>query len=207
MLMCDFGNLAAEVEKLTRAGVRALHLDVMDGRFVPNLTYGMPIVAGLNGLTDMLLDVHLMIEQPERYISEFIEAGADSLTVHIEAVADPRAVLKQIRDGGVAAGLAINPGTSLNEVMPYVDDCDLVLAMSVEPGFGGQSFNPVALEKLSELSNRRPDHLLLEVDGGVNPSTVDQCAGAGADLLVVGSAIFKHESYEAAVAQLHSLIS
>jgi len=206
LLLCDFGNLASEVEQLRAAGISALHLDVMDGNFVPNLTYGMPIVSGLRRLTDMPLDVHLMIERPERYITQFIDAGADVLTIHVEAVEDPGKLLDQIHRTGAAAGLALNPDTPLEQVTPHLDACDLLLVMSVKAGFGGQKFNPVAIEKLTELKARKPEHVVLEVDGGVNTGTIARCAEAGADLLVVGSAIFKQDDYRAAVRQLHALI-
>lgn len=207
LLLCDFGNLAMEVELLRAAGIPALHLDVMDGNFVPNLTYGMPIVSGLRRLTDMPLDVHLMIERPERYITQFIDAGADVLTIHVEAVEDPGKLLDQIHRTGAAAGLALNPDTPLEQVTPHLDACDLLLVMSVKAGFGGQKFNPVAIEKLTELKARKPEHVVLEVDGGVNTGTIARCAEAGADLLVVGSAIFKQDDYRAAVRQLHALIA
>ena len=207
LLLCDFGNLALEVEQLQAAGIPALHLDVMDGNFVPNLTYGMPIVAGLRGLTDMPLDVHLMIERPERYITQFIDAGADVLTIHIEAVEDAGPLLDQIHRTGAAAGLALNPDTPLEQVTPHLDTCDLLLVMSVKAGFGGQKFNPVAIEKLTQLKAKKPEHVLLEVDGGVNTGTIAKCAEAGADLLVVGSAIFTQDDYRAAVGQLHALIA
>ncbi len=207
LLLCDFGNLAMEVEQLKAAGVPALHLDVMDGNFVPNLTYGMPIVSGLRGLTDMPLDVHLMIERPERYITQFTDAGADVLTIHIEAVDDPGPVLDQIHRAGTAAGLALNPDTPLEQVIPHLDLCDLLLVMSVKAGFGGQKFNPVAIEKLTQLKSKKPEHVLLEIDGGINTGTIARCAEAGADLLVVGSAIFKQDDYRAAVGQLHALIA
>ena len=190
LLQCDFGDLKGEVDQLAAANVKALHLDVMDGHFVPNLTYGMPIVSGLRGQTDMPLDVHLMITNPQQYIEQFFEAGADMITIHVEAVDDPAPLLKQIRELGAASGLALNPDTSVEAVKPYLDDCDLVLPMSVNAGFGGQKFNPVALEKLRELRTLKPD-LILQVDGGVNLETIRQCADAGADLFVVGSAIFK----------------
>lgn len=206
LLLCDFGNLQREVERLAAANVQCLHLDVMDGNFVPNMTYGMPIVAALRGLTDMPLDVHLMIERPDRYLADYINAGADIITVHVEALDDVGATLAQIRNLGAAAGLALNPETPLDTVTPYLDACDLILVMSVNAGFGGQKFNPVALEKLRKLKEVKPDHVVLEVDGGVNSDTIAQCSEAGADLLVVGSAIFRHDDYGQAVHQLHSLL-
>lgn len=205
LLQCDFGDLRSEVRQLEAASVKCLHLDVMDGHFVPNLTYGMPIVSGLRKHTDMPLDVHLMISKPDQYIDQFFEAGADAITIHVEAVEDPAPLLKKIRDLGAASGLAFNPDTPLTAVAPYIDDCDLVLPMSVNAGFGGQKFNPVALEKLRELRKLKPD-LLLEVDGGVNSETIAECVQAGAELLVVGSAIFKHDNYEHALNQLYGLL-
>jgi ribulose-phosphate 3-epimerase len=203
LLLCDFARLADEIAQVEQAGVAALHLDVMDGHFVPNLTYGAPIVAAVRSCTDLPLDVHLMISNPGDYIQEFRNAGADSISIHIEAVPQPRTVLRQIRELGAMAGLAVNPGTSLNSVAPYLADCDLLLVMSVEPGFGGQSFEPVALEKLRELrANPAAKHLLLEVDGGVNETTIGRCAEAGATLFVVGSAIFRQPDYGQAVARL-----
>jgi ribulose-phosphate 3-epimerase len=204
LLLCDFGNLERELERLTAAGVEALHLDVMDGHFVPNLTYGMPIVAALRRLTDLPLDVHLMIERPERYVEAFYDAGADLITIHVEAVSDPRPVLARIRELGAGAGLALNPNTPLESVVECLDLCDLVLAMSVDAGFGGQKFNPVALDKLNRLRELAP-HALLEVDGGVNEQTIAVCADAGAQLFVVGSAIFNHDDYQGAVEHLAGL--
>lgn len=205
LLLCDFGNLANEVERLQAADVKALHLDVMDGQFVPNLTYGMPIVEGLRGLTDQVLDVHLMIETPERFVQQFFDAGADAITIHVESTDQVSETLQQIRELGAAAGIALNPDTPLERIEPYLDLCDLALVMSVNAGFGGQTFNPVALEKLAALRKQKPD-LFLQVDGGVNAATIAKCVNAGADLLVVGSAIFRKEDYRVALDDLYSLL-
>ncbi|MCO6456082.1 MAG: ribulose-phosphate 3-epimerase [Pirellulaceae bacterium] len=202
LLQCDFGNLQAEVRRLEAAEVQALHLDVMDGCFVPNLTYGMPIVAAIRRLTDLPLDVHLMIADPGRYVEAFYEAGADLLTIHVEAADEPRAVLERIRDRGMAAGVALNPGTPLTTIEQLLDAVDLVLVMSVEAGFGGQAFNRVALEKLSWLRSRVAAGTVLEVDGGIDPTTIGSCAEAGATWFVVGSAIFRRQDYTATVADL-----
>ena len=204
LLFCDFANLQREIERLEAADVRGLHLDVMDGHFVPNLTYGMPIVRALNKITDMPLDVHLMISNPETYVREFVAAGADIVTVHIEATNDPQAVLDLIHHQGVSAGLALNPDTPASTVDPYLESCDLVLVMSVNAGFGGQSFQPVALDKLKYIRSVAK-HVVLEVDGGVNSETIADCADAGAELLVVGSAIFRQSDYGQTVDQLRSL--
>ena len=202
LLLCDFANLEKEVRLLEEAGVECLHLDVMDGNFVPNMSYGMPIVAALRKVTDLMLDVHLMIREPTTYAPQFVDSGADLITFHIEALPDPTGLLAQIRSQGVAAGLAINPSTDMGLVSPFVSECDLVLIMSVEAGFGGQTFNPIGLSRLSELRKTHGADLLLEVDGGVNETTVGQCTAHGADLLVVGSAIFRQADYCQAITRL-----
>lgn len=201
LLQCDFGNLQREIEQLEAAGVRGLHLDVMDGHFVPNLSYGMPIVAGIRKLTKLPIDVHLMISEPSKYVRQFAEAGADCLTIHAEVAEDVPATLEMIRAAGTGVGLAINPATSLASIEQTLPLCDLLLIMSVDAGFGGQAFNPVALEKLSAAKIAFPD-LLLEVDGGVNLKTIAQCRQAGASLFVVGSAIFGQPNYQTALEQL-----
>jgi ribulose-phosphate 3-epimerase len=199
LLLCDFSHLGDEIARLERAGVEGLHLDVMDGHFVPNLTYGPPIVAAVRSCSDLPIDVHLMISNPAAYLSEFVEAGADSLTIHLEAVPDPKPVLRQIRALGAAAGLAINPPTPLSEADPFLGDCDLLLIMSVMPGFGGQRFDATALDKLRSMRVRSEGSLLIEVDGGVNNATIGDCAEAGATHFVVGSAIFRERDYCEAV--------
>jgi ribulose-phosphate 3-epimerase len=207
LLQCDFGHLADEVKRVTDGGAHALHLDCMDGHFVPNMTYGLTIVEAVRKLTDVPLDVHLMIANPQQYIRHYRDAGADIITIHAEAVADPGPLLQEIRQTGALAGLAINPPTPIEGIRPSLGMCDLVLVMSVMPGFGGQKFNPVALEKLSWLREACPAGILLEVDGGVNPNTIAQCNAAGADLFVVGSAIFSHEDYGTPIAELAMLAS
>jgi ribulose-phosphate 3-epimerase len=195
LLSCDFGNLERELGRLAQAGAPAVHVDVMDGYFVPNITFGMPIVKALRRVTDMLLDVHLMIVDPGRYVEDFISCGADIVTVHVEASDDPRGVLEEIRVLGAAAGITLNPDTPVSEIENCVDLCDLVLVMSVEAGFGGQAFNPVALNKLRQVREMIDADVLLEVDGGVNEATVADCAEAGAQLFVVGSALFAEDDY------------
>ncbi len=207
LLSADFGNLEREVRKLEPAGVKGLHLDVMDGCFVPNLTFGLPVLEGLRRLTTLLLDVHLMICQPARYIERFYAAGADCLTVHIEAVERPREMLQQIRDLGAAAGIALNPATPISSLEGCLDLCDLVLVMSVPAGFGGQPFHEVAWDKLAHVRAIAGRDVLLEVDGGVNVSTIERCAKAGAGLFVAGSAIFGSNDYAEAVQQLDRLAS
>ena len=208
LLLCDFGNLEREVRRLEEAGVRALHLDVMDGRFVRNLTYGMPIVEACRRLTTLPLDVHLMIEQPQAYIEQFHDAGADIITIHAEAVESPQEiqeVLSQIRDLDCGAGLAINPDTQVESIEDCLPLCDVVLAMSVYAGFGGQSFQPGALDKLQWLKQAVSEDTLLEVDGGINADTIFDCTNAGAQLLVVGSAIFRESNYRDAIQKLNDL--
>ncbi|MCC9656554.1 ribulose-phosphate 3-epimerase [Rhodopirellula halodulae] len=201
LLQCDFGDLRSEVEQLTAAGARVLHLDVMDGHFVPNLTYGMPIVEGLRRHTNMPLDVHLMISDPMAYAKPMVDAGADLLTFHVEAVQDSVEVAGQIRDLGVGVGVAINTDTDFAKLDDCLDAVDMVLVMSVNAGFGGQSFNPVALDRLKSLKQRKPD-LLLEIDGGIKVDTIGAAREAGCDLFVVGSAIFGQHDYETAINEL-----
>lgn len=205
LLLCDFGHLADEVHKLEAAGVRSLHLDVMDGHFVGNLSYGLPIVEAVRRATNLPIEAHLMISDPARYVEQFFAAGADAITFHVEAVNNPRPLLEKLRSLGALAGLAYNPATPLSAIADYLDACDLVLTMSVSPGFGGQAFQSVALEKIRQLSALVGQRVLLEVDGGVNASTIGQCAEAGAQLHVVGSAIFSQPNYGQSVAMLTRL--
>lgn len=202
LLMCDFGNLEREIRALEDAGCQALHLDVMDGVFVPNISYGLPIVEAIRRLTDLPLDTHLMIQDPGRYLQAFIDAGADLISFHAEAVSNPAPLLASLRQAGVASGLVVNPGTSLNRVEEHLDACDLLLVMSVDAGFGGQAFNPIALSKLANVAAGHRQHLILEVDGGVNLETIGECVRAGARWLVVGSAIFRQDDYSTAIRSL-----
>jgi ribulose-phosphate 3-epimerase len=208
LLLCDFGHLAHEVERLESAGAAALHLDVMDGRFVPQLTYGMVVIEAVRRAAKGPIELHMMVEQPESYIEEYAKAGADILTVHLEGLADPRRTLEAISSLGPRAHLAISPGTPVEKVAPYLDACDGVLVMSVEPGFGGQRFNPVALEKLARLSALRADMggaFRLAVDGGISTETIGPVAAAGAELIVAGSAVIRSPDYAQAIAQLEQL--
>jgi ribulose-phosphate 3-epimerase len=205
LLLCDFGNLEREVRMLEQAGAKAVHLDVMDGNFVPNITYGMPIVEAVRRITTLPVDVHLMIAEPQRYIRQFAEAGADSMTVHIEAVKNATEVIEQIHSVGASAGIALNPDTPLSSIDDCLGNVDLVLVMSVPAGFGGQPFHKVALDKLRELRKRVRPEVLLEVDGGVSDATIASCAEAGAQMFVVGSAIFRHPPLDVALRRLEAL--
>lgn len=205
LLQCDFGNLEAEIKRLEAAGVDALHLDIMDGHFVPNMTYGLTIVEALRKLTSLPIDAHLMISNPGDYVERYVAAGADLVTIHVEAVDDPGPLLQKIRDLGAASGLAFNPSTTLEAITPHIELCDLILVMSVKPGFGGQKFDETALEKLSALKKIRPEGLLLQVDGGVNDDTIAACSEAGADLLVVGSGLFAYTDYSERIQHLTGL--
>jgi ribulose-phosphate 3-epimerase len=205
LLACDFANVEREIRQLEEAGARVLHLDVMDGHFVPNLSIGVPTVQAVRRVTELPLDVHLMISQPGPYLDVFRSAGADFLTVHVEAEGDPAALLAEIRAGGAGAGITLKPGTPVEAIEPYLDQCDLVLVMSVEPGFGGQEFQPAALEKLRRVSQLAGPDVLLCVDGGVNPETIGPCAQAGADLLVVGTSLLGFDDYGKRLAELTTL--
>jgi ribulose-phosphate 3-epimerase len=202
MLLCDYGHLADEVARLEAAGAPALHLDVMDGHFVPNLSYGLPLVETFRALTDLPLDVHLMIENPELWVERYFAAGSDNITIHAEAVADPAPVLAAIAELGAAVGLAINPDTPVSAIEPCLKLCDVVLVMSVYAGFGGQQFMPATLDKLRELRAIAGESVLIEVDGGINTNTIHACAEAGAELFVAGSAVFSGDDYGQSIALL-----
>jgi ribulose-phosphate 3-epimerase len=204
LLAADFGNLESVVRRLEEAGAKILHLDVMDGHFVPNLSFGLPIVQAVRRITQLPLDVHLMIANPQPYLKRYRDAGADLLTIHIEVAADPRPMLAEIRRMGAAAGLSLNPPTPVAAIEEFLDDCDLVLVMSVMPGFGGQEFDPVAVEKLRQLRAKAGPRLLLSVDGGINTETAPLCAEAGAELFVTGTALLSYPHYGQRIAELHS---
>lgn len=193
ILSADFANLEREVKAVAAAGADWVHVDVMDGMFVPNLTIGIPVVSALKNVSTLPLDVHLMIEKPERYVADFVKAGADILTVHVEASADPAAVLAQIRTLGAKAGLTLRPRTPLSAVLPFLEQVDLLLVMTVEPGFGGQKFMLEQVEKIETLRaeiDRRQLSVWIEVDGGVSAATLAHCKAA--DVLVAGNAVFNH---------------
>ena len=205
MLKCDFGDLAREVERLAAAKAKVLHWDVMDGHFVPNLSYGPMVIERVRPLTDMLFDAHLMISEPERYLDEYLKAGCEAITVHIEAVPQPTSLLRRIRDAGRVAGLALNPKTPLSAVEPFFGEIDLLLVMSVQAGFGGQSFIPESIAKLKDARQKISSETILSVDGGIGTKTIAGCAAAGTDLFVAGSAIFDQSDYVAAIEELGRL--
>lgn len=202
MLKCDFGKLAAEVQRLESAGAHVIHWDVMDAHFVPNLSYGALVIERLRKVTQLPFDAHLMVSDPARYLDDYVKAGCDWITIHIEAVPNPVPLLKKIRQAGRCAGLAFNPRTPVSAVMPFVEHCDLILVMSVEPGFGGQSFIPSSIEKVRELRRLVGDDLVISIDGGIAPKTATDPFDAGADVFVAGSSIFKAQDYSAAVTEL-----
>lgn len=194
LLSADFVNLERDIHAVVKAGADLLHIDVMDGHFVPNLTIGVPVVAAIKKIAPIPLDVHLMIDRPERFLEAFINAGADYLTIHVESTQEVEKSLKRIRELGAKPGITLRPKTSLDTIIPYLGLVDLVLVMTVEPGFGGQSFmmDQVAkMEMLARLREQNGFHYMIEVDGGVSDQTIQYCQSA--DILVAGSYIFKND--------------
>lgn len=194
ILSADFGNLARDIHTIDEAGAEYIHIDVMDGFFVPSISFGMPIIKSIRPLTDKIFDLHLMIEEPIRYVDEFTSLGADIITVHVEACKDTAATLKRIKELGVKAGITLNPDTPLSDVREFLPLADMLLIMSVVPGFGGQKFIEASLDKLREAVILRDELGLnydIEIDGGVNFDNIRDIHEAGANIIVAGSAVFK----------------
>ena len=205
ILAADFSNLAQDVEKVEKAGANYLHLDVMDGMFVPNISFGPPVISSLRKNTKLFFDVHLMIKNPQRYIEDFVRAGADNITIHYESTPRPREVLKKIKEYDMRASIAISPSTPYGVVLPFLDIVDMVLVMTVEPGFGGQSLILETLNKvhaIRQYANERGINVDIEVDGGVTPENVALATAAGANVIVAGSAIFKSKTPKKVIAQM-----
>lgn len=194
MLSADFKILGEQLKQTEEAGAQYIHFDVMDGIFVPSISFGMPVLSSVKGATDQVLDVHLMVTEPVRYVKEFASCGADIITVHLEACEDLEATMDAIHACGVRAGISIKPGTPVEELIPYLDQADMFLIMSVEPGFGGQAFIPESLERIRQLRELLDERGLkkdLEVDGGIYHSNVAEVLEAGANVIVSGSGVYK----------------
>ena len=209
ILSADFTKLGEEIKAVEKAGADYIHIDVMDGHFVPNITVGPMIVNAARKLTDLPLDVHLMIENPERYIDDFFKAGSDLITVHAETVTHLHRLLGVIRDAGLKAGAALNPATPLSSIEYVLDNLDMVVLMTVNPGFGGQSFIPEVLPKIEELKkiiDQKGMEVDIEVDGGINVENIAQVARAGANVFVAGNAVFGSQDYAETIALMRKKI-
>ncbi len=207
ILSCDFGKISDEIAAIKKAGADMVHLDVMDGNFVNNISFGIPVISSIRKCTDMFFDTHLMINEPERYLDKFIDAGSDMVTFHLEACSDAMKAIHKIHSRGIKAGISIKPATPAEAVFDYLEDVDMILVMTVEPGFGGQALIPSTLEKVKMLRdeiNRRGSDAQIQVDGGINEKTAKLAVLAGADILVAGSYVFNADDRYAAIESLRS---
>ena len=205
ILSADFGNLERDIKMVDRSEAEWVHIDVMDGVFVPNISFGYPVMKPIRKATSKVLDVHLMIVEPERYVKRFVEAGADYVTFHHEACADPRATIAEIKAAGAKAGVSIKPATPAEAVFDYLAEVDMVLVMSVEPGFGGQSFMPNSLDKVRALRKEidaKGYNCLIEIDGGISEKNAREVYEAGVDVIVAGSSVFGAENQEEAISKI-----
>ena len=204
ILSADFANLERDIKLVENAGADWLHIDVMDGHFVPNITIGVPVVKSIKKVTNLPLDVHLMIENPEKYIEAFANAGADILTFHYEAVNNVESIVKMIKSTGVKAGMSIKPKTPAKTILQYLDILDLLLVMTVEPGFGGQKFMDDCAQKIPLIKENAPENLIIQVDGGINAETARICTNYGANSLVAGNYIYKSGDISYAISSLRN---
>jgi ribulose-phosphate 3-epimerase len=206
LLACDFARAGEQIDRVVAAGAKLLHVDVMDGHFVPNLSMGPPVVRSIRKYTDLPLDVHIMVTDPAYYIERFADAGADSVTFHVEATDQPRKLVDRLHERGLGAGVTLRPGTGASAVEDVAGEVELVLVMTVEPGYGGQEFMDNMLEKIATVRGMLGAAQRLQVDGGINPATAPRCLAAGADVFVAGENIFGSDDIQGAVKALEAAI-